>query len=499
MDTTISGRTIARNASFLMMSQVITWGLSFLLTIFLPRYLGPAGMGQLQLAGSLWAIVAVIATLGTDKLVMKEIARAPDRLNELIGATLVLRTILFIFGALGMVLYLRWVDYPTQTMWVIWIIGLSAFIGQISGSYDAVLKGLERMQYTSIATIIAFAVGSVIQIGLVLTGYGVIHIAAAGIISATACLAIQARFLQKYRSFKLAINHDLIRSVFRATLPYFLVSIAMVVYHQVDIVILSLLADETTIGWYGTAIRLFGTLLFIPNVFVAALFPALSRTYAGSPSGSNQLARRSLNLLMLVAVPLGFGMAVIATPIVVLLFGPAFVNSGPVLAILGIVLIMTYMDMLLGFLLISMDRQQTLAVVMLVMTVITIPLDLILIPWTMKTFANGALGGALSYLLTETGIVVVALTLLPKGTFDRENIKVISKLLTAGCVMAVVTWLVRDAFLLVPILVGAVTYIVMILALRAIPKEDWDSFFKLGSFLFDRLRRRSAASAELKG
>lgn len=65
--------------------------------------------------------------------------------------------------------------------------------------------------------------------------------------------------------------------------------------------------------------------------------------------------------------------------------------------------------------------------------------------------------------------------------------------------MAVVTWLVRDAFLLVPILVGAVTYIVMILTLRAIPKEDWDSFFKLGSFLFDRLRRRSAASAELKG
>jgi O-antigen/teichoic acid export membrane protein len=192
-------------------------------------------------------------------------------------------------------------------------------------------------------------------------------------------------------------------------------------------------------------------------------------------------------------------MAVIATPIVVLLFGPAFANSGPVLAILGLVLIMTYADMLLGFLLISMDRQKTLAVVMLMMTLATVPLDLMLVPWAMKTFANGALGGALSYAVTETSIVVVAVTLLPKGTFDRENIKVISKLLTAGCVMAAVTWLVRDAFLLVPILVGAVTYLGMILILRAIPKEDWNSFFKLGSSLFDRLRRRPAASAELKG
>jgi O-antigen/teichoic acid export membrane protein len=317
--------------------------------------------------------------------------------------------------------------------------------------------------------------------------------------STTAGLAIQARFLQKYRAVKLSVNRDLIRSVFRASLPYFLVSIAMVVYHQVDIVILSLLADATTIGWYGTAVRLFGTLLFIPNVFVVALFPALTRSYSGSSTGSNRLAQKSLNLLMLVAIPLGLGMAVLATPIVVLLYGPAFASSGPVLSILGIVLIMTYADMLLGFLLISMDRQKTLAVVMLVMTLATIPLDLFLVPWAMKTFANGALGGALSYTVTETSIVVVAATLLPKGTFDRENIKVIFKLLTSGCVMAAITWLVRDAFLLIPILVGAVTYIGMILILRAIPKDDWDSFFKLGSSLFDRLRRRPAAPAELKG
>lgn len=482
-----------------MMSQIITWGLSFLLTIFLPRYLGPAGIGQLQLAGSLWAIVAVIATLGTDKLVMKEIARAPDRLNELISTTLLLRTVLFVLAALGMAFYLRLVDYPTQTIWVIWIVGVGALIAQISGSYEAALKGLERMQYTSLATIISFAVGSLFQIVLVLKGYGVMPIAAAGMISTTACLAIQARFLQKHFAFKPSVNHALIRSVFRASLPYFLVSIAMVVYHQVDIVILSLLADEATIGWYGTAIRLFGTLLFIPNVFVVALFPALSRAYAESQSGSNRLAQKSLNLLMLVGIPLGFGMAVIATPIVVLLYGPSFANSGPVLAILGLVLIMTYMDMLLGFLLISMDRQKTLAVVMLVMTLATIPLDLILVPWAMRTFANGALGGALSYVFTETGIVIAGFALLPKGTFNRENITVVAKLLTAGCVMAALTWVVRDAFLLIPILVGAVTYVGMILILRAIPKEDWDYFFKLGSLVFDRLRRRPAASAELKG
>jgi O-antigen/teichoic acid export membrane protein len=203
--------------------------------------------------------------------------------------------------------------------------------------------------------------------------------------------------------------------------------------------------------------------------------------------------------MMLVGVPIGFGIAVIASPLVVLLFGPAFAKSGPVLGILGMLLIVTYVNMLLGFLLISMDRQKKLALVMLVMTFATILLDIILVPWAMKTFSNGALGGALSYVFTETGILLAGVALLPKGTFDRENTKVIAKLVLAGSVMAAITWAVRDAFLLIPIVVGAVTYLGMILILRAIPKEDWDSFLKLVSSLFRRLRGPSAASAELKG
>lgn len=495
----ISSRTIAKNASFLMASQVITWSLTFLLTIFLPRYLGPAGIGQIQLAASLWAIVAVIATLGTDKLVMKEIARSPGRVNEMINSTLVLRTLLFILGALGMVVYLELAEYPTQTVWIIWIIGLGAFIGQITGTYEAVLKGLERMQYTSLAFVVSFAAGTFLQIGLIFMGYGVIPIAAAGMFSSITSLAIQAHFLKKYGSFRLSVNRDLMRSVVQASLPYFLVSIGMVVYHQVDIVIISLLADATTIGWYGTATRLCGTLLFIPNVFVVALFPALSRAYTDSPNSLNMLAQKSLNLLLLVGVPIGFGVAVLATPIVVLLYGPAFANSGPVLAILGMLLIVTYVNMLLGFLLISMDRQKTLAVVMLVMMFATILLDLILVPWAMKNFANGALGGALSYVFTESGMLIAGMALLPRGAFNRDNTQVIAKLILAGAVMAAVTWVVREVFLLIPIVVGAVTYIGMILILRALPKEDWDSFFKLGSSLFHRLRRRSAAPAELEG
>src|SRR5512141_515678 len=224
---TISSYTIAKNASFLMVSQVITWGLALLVTIFLPRYLGPAGMGQLQLAASLWAIVSVIAAMGTDRLVMKEIARSPDQLNEWVGTALALRTVLFLFGAVGMTAYLRLAGYPTQTASVIWIIGFGTLIGHLSGIYESGLKGLERMEYTSLASIVSLTLVSLLQIGLVILGFGIISIAAVGIIASITSLVIMSYYLRKDYAFHLSIKWHLIQSVIRASLPYFLASVGL--------------------------------------------------------------------------------------------------------------------------------------------------------------------------------------------------------------------------------------------------------------------------------
>lgn len=495
----ISGRTVAKNASVLMASQLITWGLTFLLMIFLTRYLGPEGLGKLQLAGSLWAIVAVIAALGTDTLVTKEIARSPGRLNELLGTTLALRALIFLVCAMGMAAYVRLADYSSQTESVIWIVGIASLIMHLSNTYDAGLKGLERMEYSSLAAVVSSALLSFLRIGLLLLGFGIVAITGVGIIASIASLSIMFYYLRKLYSFKLSVNWRLMRSILQDSLPYFLVSVGIILYSQVDTVIISLLTDEKTIGWYGAAARLFGTLLFIPNVFMIALFPALSRTYADSQASSRKFAQKSLTFMVLVSIPIGLGLMVVANQLVVLLFGTPFANSGPVLAIRGILLTFTFVNMLLGFLLISMDRQKTWAVVILAATVVTILLDLVLVPWTVKTFANGAIGGALSFAFTETGMILAGIALLPRGYFSWANGKAVAKLILAGLVMVGATWIWRDAIILIPIILGAVTYIGMVIILHALPKEDWNFIIGTIHSIFQRARRRFFKVVELDG
>ncbi len=97
----VAARRILKNAGFLMISQMITWGMTLALTVVMARYLGPTGLGQLRIADSIWIILMMLVGFGTDVLLTKEIARDPAGTGELFGTAIVMRCLLFV-GVLGL-------------------------------------------------------------------------------------------------------------------------------------------------------------------------------------------------------------------------------------------------------------------------------------------------------------------------------------------------------------------------------------------------------------
>jgi len=491
-----TGRTIAKNATVLMASQLVTWGLALVLTIFLPRYLGAANVGKLQFANSMWAIVAVVVTFGMDTLLTKEIARAPARAARLFGNTVILRIGLHALGYIALAFYL-WLfrdRYPVETAYVVYIVGASSLVWQLNSACQAVLQGLERMEYISIANVAGKAVNTLVCIAALLAGLGVYAVAVVAVAAALVTLAVEVSALRRLIG-GLRPQFDMSEAVrmLRASFPYLMSGIFLVIYMQVDIVIISLLVDERAVGWYGTADQLFGTFLFIPTVFITAVFPSLSRLYATVADSLPRLMRKSWDFLLLLAIPIGLGVLVVADPLVVLLFGPEFAASGPILALMGIVLILTYQNILLGQFLISTDRQNRWTVVMAVTAIVTVPLDFLLVPWCQRQFGNGAIGGALSFIVTELAMNIVGIWMLPRGSLGRSNVRVAVLALAAGLAMVATTWPVRGAFLGIPIVVGAAVYVALIVILRVLPAEDWQLVGSLARGIARRLGRRPAS------
>lgn len=462
-------------------------------TIFMPRYLGAVGVGKIQFAVSLWMMLSVLITCGTDVLLSKEIARNPERTPELFGNAVVLRCLVFVlvYGALAATLY--FFAYPLTTIYVTGIIGFACLGWQLSGACQAILQGLERMEIFSFGQIVGNAVHTAVGIMVLLMGAGIYVIATLTILSAVANLMIQLYFLGRMYKLRLHFNRAIAWQMLKAGVPYLFSNIFLVVYMQLDIVILSALIDEKAIGWYGTADRLFGTFLFIPSAYITAAFPALSRMFVSDLEPVKRLMSKSFDMLLLLAVPIGLGLLAIANPLVVLLFGTDFANSGPVLAVMGIVLILTYQNMLIGRFLISADRQNAWTIVMAIATFATIPLDILLIPWCERFFANGAIGGGLSFVITELAMVAVGLWLLPKGAIGRTNLWTAVRILIAGLGMVTVVWPFQHYFIAIPIGIGMVTYGLLVLLLRIIPQEDFALLGELAHALSQRLRRTPAA------
>lgn len=481
-------KSIAKNASVLFGSQALMWLLTMAFMIVMPRYLGVIGVGKLQFATSIWTMVGIITAFGTDTLLTKEIARQPDKTAALFGSAVVLRFVLFLAGYGIVIAALVGFDYPTDTIQVVCIIGLANLVRQLIAVAQAALQGLEKMEFLSLGEVLGNALYTVLGIVLLLNGWNIYAIAVLMIVTAGVNLAIQLFCLNGLHTVRLHWNLPQAYALLRAGWPYLLSSFFLVAYMQVDILVISALVDEQAIGWYSAADRLFGTFLFIPAVYITAAFPVFSRMFINDQSALQRMIAKSFDTLFLLSVPIGLGITIIANPLVVLIFGEAFANSGPVLAVLGLVLILTYQNMLIGHFLTSTDRQNSWTVVMVIATLATIVLDLLLVPWCEATFHNGAIGGALAFVITELGMMLAGLRLLPAGSLTRTNLWTALRILVAGVGMIVVVWQVEDLFIGIPILVGATAYFCFVYVLRIIPREDVVLLQALLYQLFNRFR-----------
>lgn len=483
-----STRTIAKNIGAMMSSQMVTWGLTLVLSIFLPRYLGPAQIGQYYLALSIWAIMVVLSKFGTEVYNTKEIARNPEAMPRLMGTSLATRTTLFIFSAIAVAVYTTALDYPTSLKIIVAVIGLAGYFELIAFTFAGGFAGKEEMGIFSFSAVVFKFVYTGLAFLMIFLQMDVLAIAITYAIGTfSELLVLSIGYLRKY-TIEWAISPAAMLRLLRLSSPYLMASLVVVFYNEVDKQIIAALIDEQAVGYYTTAATLFSTVMFIPIVFTSAIFPKMARAYTNTPDSLPVINRKSLDIMFLLGIPVGFGIMAIAPSLITLIYGEEFALAGPVLALMGAVVIFVYQNILISQILTSTEKVHWWTVVLVVSTIITVILDILLVPWCKQVFNNGALAGAISYLITEAGQTMVGVFLLPKGTLRWSNVRVAATSLVAGLVMVGACWLVRDFFVIVPVIVGALTYIAAILLLRVIPQEDMAVLRQLATQLIGRLR-----------
>jgi O-antigen/teichoic acid export membrane protein len=478
---------IARNIVVLMGSQVITWGLALVLTTVEPRYLGPEGVGQIRLAISLWAIINVFAELGTSTLLTLQFARDPKRAAALLRPVLKLRVTAEMLGWIAILVIVLAAGYDKDTAIVIALVGLGLNVTIVAETARASLYGLQRMGAAARVDVITKVVTVVLIVLVLVLGGRAEWVAIAMLVAAIVSCVLMW----------IPVRHEAAQyggqqgppafAVMKMGSPFLLGSAVQIVYGSIDVVIISLLATEDEIGWYATAATLFGSLLFVPTVLMTSLFPALAQIHEQRPEALDELLRRAFRSMLLLAVPMGLGTIIVCNQVAELLFGDDFAEAGPVLGVFGIVIILEFQTILFGRFAFATGRHAVFNTVMIVATIATVPLDLVLVPWTHRQFDNGAIGGALSYVVTESIIFGYGVFKLAPQLLNGPTLVRLVKSGIAGGAMMAAGWPLRDMFLLLPISVGAIVFIGVALVVRLLDENEREMAGKAWS----KIRRRS--------
>ena len=491
-DSTNRGQRIVRNASALMASQPLTWALTLVFTVLVPRNVGPSAWGEWTIAWAVAGMVKALMDFGINTVVFKNVSRHPQDSPRTIGAVLTLRLALVPVLALGMIGFSLVAGYSEHTRLIVGLVSVMVALGYVGTPVLAGLQAFERMHIVAVANVL----GSLILTGgaVVLVKFlalGMVSISMVALAGQALSLGLMWAALSGIVRIRPVLDLRLVVKLLRDGLPYWATLAFFTLYVWVDGIMLSLMGSTQENGWYGAATGMISTLGFLPYAVTTAVFPVLSRSMPTDLAESREVAGRSFRLVVALSLPMSVGLGLVSANLVTTIYGGWFAPAGQALQVLALTLPPVYMATLVNGFVIAADKQVQWSWVMGVMCVLNVLLNLFTIPYFHRHYGNGALGAALALLATDWATGIAALVLLPGRLRPAVRATVPSILASAAATlaMAAAVWPLRGLFLPIPILTGAVVFLVVALPLRVFPRDE----LRLLSRLAVKLARKPLA------
>jgi len=474
-------RNIARNSAVLMIAQLASYVLFFFSVVYTARYLGPAGFGILSFAIGFTALFAFLPDLGLSVLTVRQVARDKSLAPRYLANVGLIKVILaaFAFGLIALVINIGQavMDYPEQTITVVYLIGGSIVVAGFNQIAYSMFQAHERMEYRGLGEVLnaALMLGGVIAVikyGFGVTGFASLYLFASAATLVYSVIVLRWRFSRHglWSNLKAQIDRGFWKPTLRLALPFVLTMLFVSLYYHIDTVMIAGLVSDSdkAVGWYNAAYRIVMMLLSVRMMLGLAIFPVMSQSFITSKESLKLICERYFKYSVMLAVPMGVGIAVLASRFIFVIYGNEYSESAIALQLLVWSVVLMYANFV-PQLLQAIDRQLTATKLIMVGAVANVLLNLALIP------AFGYVGAAATTIACQALTTSLAFWIFFRteyrfsGTFGAT---IVGKVLISSAVMGVLVWYLRDLNLAAIVVIAVAVYGVLVLLMRAFDSTD---------------------------
>jgi O-antigen/teichoic acid export membrane protein len=466
---------VARNAFVLLSRYAVLWGLNAVLVLFLPRYLGDAGLGRLYFALSFVGLFQIGVALGTRHYVIKEVARDNAQLAAFLGPALALRTL----SGLTVLAVIAGAAMATPQSRDLFSLVFVAALWMIATAFSqlmaAFIIGRENMTWPAMAEVVEKVVVVTAGILVLVNGLGAMAYAAVLLLGAVVDAAINAVYVARFAPIRPSFRLPKLKSLFIGGMPFLMMGFLSSLYHHVDMVMLRYFTNEAVVGWYAAANQIYRAVEYLPIALTTALLPTLSRVHKDNAGALLDIAQKGIRAGVIAIVPIAVAVSLLSGPVIrTLPYPDAFSNSVPLLTVLALTMPVTSLLTILGTIAMAVDRQNAWAVALGGTVLLNAALNAVAIPIFHSLYGNGGLGTALATLLSECFMVIIGIRLMPKSVIDSRITGMFMKTTLAGAAMGAAGLLLTRAGAGPAPAVGTAlaVYVALIAITRTITSDD---------------------------
>lgn len=327
---------IFANSGFLVFERVFNMGLSFIVSIYVIRYLGPEDYGLWQYSVSLVALFLPLGRIGTTHLVIKDLVLNGNKIDsgKILGTSLVL-----ILGA-GFLLsvVVSTLGYRLETdkvIRVLIIIASTELVFQGFEVFDYYFQSKVLSKYAVFARTASMVGSSLLKVLFVLFKFGVIFIGLSVLLGGIVrCSIYLFRYLRSEKTFvHWRFDAKYAKGLIRNSWPLMISGLSLAIFMKIDQVMLRNMVDTSAVGNYAVAVRLSELWYFIPMAIISSVFPSIIRIKIENHTKYYNRLQQLYDLMAILALAIAVIMTFASNVLVVALYGEVFSSAGQVLSV----------------------------------------------------------------------------------------------------------------------------------------------------------------------
>ena len=306
------------------------------LTMIAGRWLPASEYGKFSFALALATIVETLMDIGLGPVTVRTVARDGRGAGTLFRHVLGLK---IAWGALGLIALLIAAPLMRSDPTVIracYLMGISSAIRSYLLSARGLLQGLSRFDLETVTVVADRLLLLVLGVAALRAGYGIYGLSLA-FVAARLLMFVVVTVIVTRVTGSAVPTYD--RAVWlelqKAALPLGFFLITLTLYTYIDTVILGIMRTDAETGWYAASYRVYEGLMYAPSALATVLTPRFSQLFVDDRQGLRTLFRRSLLGSAAMAIVVGAAAVLLARPMMLLFYGPAYEPAVPPLQVLA--------------------------------------------------------------------------------------------------------------------------------------------------------------------